>query len=341
MKRRETPLKRVNPSGEIVWVARYSDADGKRRSAGTRKLKREAQELIDAAYEAMDVSPTAGLEAMTIGEYAELWPERHPRPAQTTASHRSRLRAVLAIPVDGRLLADWPYRDLRRRHMVSAFDHMLRVEGRAQKGAIGLRNTLSAMTEDAITDDVAEVNFAKGAQVRANDPRIRKPAKRARIWTFDQLREFSAAARSEVRKVTPKPEPHRHTGETLHYSAVNYEPMVATLCLANFRIGEVFALLRAELDLQAGFFYPTGTAYEGVITRGDTREKKHEGENPIAPSLAAILRDLPPRIDTPLLFPTPKGTCWHDSDLPARCLGAGADRQRPTDPSATSADTPT
>lgn len=313
MKRRETPLKRENPSGAERYVARYTDANGKRRSAGTFKLKREAQDAIDEAYEAMEAAPTADLEAMTIGEYAELWPDRHPRPAQTAASHRSRLRAVLAIPVEGRPLADWPYRELKRRHMVTAFDHMLRVEGRAQKGAIGLRNTLSAMTEDAITDDVAEVNFAKGAQVRANDPRIRKPAKKARIWTFDQLREFAAAARPEIRAATEKPERHKQTGETLHYSAVNYEPMVATLCLANFRIGEVFALMRVELDLKAGFFYPTGTAYEGVITRGDTREKKHEGENPIAPSLAAILADYPPRIDTPLLFPTLKGTCWHDS----------------------------
>jgi len=313
MKRRESPLKRVNPSGETVWVARYTGADGKRRSAGTRTLKREAQDLIDAAYEAMEATSGADLEGMTIGEYAELWPDRHPRPAQTAASHRSRLRAALAIPVEGRPLAAWPYRDLRRRHMVTAIDHMLRVEGRAQKGAIGLRNSLSAMTEDAITDDVAEVNFAKGAHVRANDPRIRKPAKKARIWTFDQLREFAAAARADVRAATPKPEPHKQTGATLYYSAVDYEAVVATICLANFRIGEVFALLRTELDLQAGFFYPTGTAYEGVITRGDTREKKHEGENPIAPSLAAILRDYPPRIDTPLLFPTPKGTCWHDS----------------------------
>jgi integrase len=313
MKRRETPLKRENPSGEIVWVARYTDADGKRRSAGTFKLKREAQEAIDAAYEAMEASDAPGIEAMTIGEYAELWPDRHPRPAQTAASHRVRLRAALAIPVEGRPLAAWPYRELKRRHMVTAFDHMLRKEGRAQKGAIGLRNTLSAMTEDAITDDVAEVNFAKGAQVRANDPRITKPAKKATIWTFDQLREFAGAARSEIRAATEKPEKHRGTGETLHYSAVNYEPMVATLCLANFRIGEVFALLRSELDLPAGMFYPTGTAYNGVITRGDTVEKKHEGENPVAPSLAAILRDHPPRIDTPLLFSTLKGTCWHDS----------------------------
>lgn len=37
--------------------------------------------------------------------------------------------------------------------------------------------------------------------------------------------------------------------------------------------------LRAPADgdgLEAGFFYPTGTAYNGVITRGDTPEKRHD-----------------------------------------------------------------
>lgn len=33
MRRRETPVKRRNPSGEIVWVARYTGRDGKRHIA--------------------------------------------------------------------------------------------------------------------------------------------------------------------------------------------------------------------------------------------------------------------------------------------------------------------
>ena len=31
--RRERPLKRVNPSGKTVWVARYTRTDGKRQRA--------------------------------------------------------------------------------------------------------------------------------------------------------------------------------------------------------------------------------------------------------------------------------------------------------------------
>lgn len=199
--------------------------------------------------------------------------------------------------------------------MVALVDRMLREQGRAVKGVIGIRNTLSAMTEDAITDDVAEVNFAKGVTVRSNDPRVRKAPRTARIWTFDQMREFAAAGRPEVRSRTLRPSPNKQTGEPLFYSAINYEPMLATFALCNLRIGEVFALQRSELDLEGALLHPTGNAYNGRITRGDTREKRHEREVPLPPSLVEILRGLPPRIDTTLLFPTPKGTVWHDSNF--------------------------
>jgi hypothetical protein len=40
-KHRERPVGRVNPSGKKVWTARYTRSDGRRRSAGTFKTKRE------------------------------------------------------------------------------------------------------------------------------------------------------------------------------------------------------------------------------------------------------------------------------------------------------------
>jgi len=190
---------------------------------------------------------------------------------------------------------------------------MLRVEGGAAKGATGILRTLSMLNEDAITDDVAEVNFVKGVKIRANDPRVRKAPRKIRVWTFDQLREFAAAGRADIRKVTPRPGRHKQTGETLYYAARNYEPMLAVFALSNLRIGEVFALMRSKLDLEQAILSVTGNAYKGVITEGDTNEKKHVRDVPVAPSLVELLRELPPRIDTRLLFPTPKGTCWHDS----------------------------
>lgn len=78
--RRESPTKRRNPSGEVVWVARYTGRDGKRRVAkpswnrgkGTFVRKSEAQRAIDEAYE---IAATPD----TLGEYFATWIERHPK----------------------------------------------------------------------------------------------------------------------------------------------------------------------------------------------------------------------------------------------------------------------
>jgi hypothetical protein len=61
LKHRETPVKRINPSGRTVWVARYTGPNGRRVSAGTFKRKGPcleknladccAQHAIDAAYQ--------------------------------------------------------------------------------------------------------------------------------------------------------------------------------------------------------------------------------------------------------------------------------------------------
>jgi integrase len=50
------------------------------------------------------------------------------------------------------------------------------------------------MAEDAITDEVAEVNWVRGAKIRTNDPRATKPQREARVLTFEQMHSFVAAA---------------------------------------------------------------------------------------------------------------------------------------------------
>ena len=321
LRRREAPLKRVNPSGKTVWVARYTNSAGKRKSAGTFTLKGPcakqlpgqnpeccAQHAIDAAYalpERFD----------TFGAYFETWTIRHPRSERTNRTNQGRIHAMLDVEIDGRPLRDWPFPELRRRHMAALIDHMLRVQGRAQAGAVGIRNTISAMVEDAITDEVAEVNFAKGVKIRARDPRIRKKAKKVRVWSFDQLREFAATGLPEIRAQTERPEKHRTTGETLFYSRENYEPLLLTFALTNLRLGEVLALLRPNLDFEEGIVRVVGNAHEGVITEGDSDEKKHVRDHPLAPSLVDALRPLPPRIDTKLLFPTPAGRVFRESNF--------------------------
>ena len=125
----------------------------------------------------------------------------------------------------------------------------------------------------------------------------------------------AAAGAPEIRKHTERPEPDKKTGEPLFYSAVDYRPVLLTFALTNLRLGEVLALLRANLDLEGALLRVTGNAYEGRIVEGDTAEKKHVRDHPLAEALVEAYRSMPPRIDTPLLFPTPAGRVYRHSNF--------------------------
>jgi hypothetical protein len=60
---------------------------------------------------------------------------------------------------------------------------MLRTEGRATTGAVGILRALAAMAEDAITDEVCDLNPFKGIRIRANDPRAKKKPRPIRVFT--------------------------------------------------------------------------------------------------------------------------------------------------------------
>jgi hypothetical protein len=195
MRRRESPVKRRNPSGEIVWMARYTGRDGKRRIAkpswnrgkGTFKRKTEAQRAIDEAYGLSDRPDT-------LGDYAATWTERHPRAERTNATYDHRISRVLDVEIEGIPLKDWPLHELRRRHTLALVDHILRIEGRATTGAVGILRALSAMAEDAITDEVCDLNPFKGVRIRANDPRAKKKPRPIRVFSFEEMHRFAKAA---------------------------------------------------------------------------------------------------------------------------------------------------
>lgn len=118
--RREKPIKRRNPSGEIVWMARYTGRHGKRRIAkptwnrgkGTFRRKADAQKAIDEAYGLSDRPDT-------LGDYAATWTERHPRSERTNATNDHRIGRVAEVEIEGIPLKDWPLRELRRRHTLA------------------------------------------------------------------------------------------------------------------------------------------------------------------------------------------------------------------------------
>lgn len=286
-RRHEAPIKRVNPSGKTVWVARYTDRHGRRKSAGTFDLKRDAQSAIDAAYDSAQPARTD-----TLGGYARLWPSVHPRSERTNTENAWRIGVVLAIDVEGLPLRHWPMSDVRRRHAL-AVQAMLLAQGRTAEGATGILRAMSAMVNDAVDDEACDTNPWLRLGVRVNDPRVTKAPRPKRIWTMTQMHAFAAAAGA-------------------------YEPMIRVLSDCGLRLGELPALQRA--DLTAGWLHVERTAHEGRVQAGTkTTHHKREDEQgrdvPVPPSLEAMLRAMPPRIDTPLLFPTPTGRVWRERNF--------------------------
>lgn len=304
-RRREKPLKRTNPSGKTVWVARWTDKTSKRRYGwppdipGTHRLRGEAQDAIDACYKRED---EGAARPGTFGGYASTWQDVHPRARVTDRTNKSRLNAVLDVEVEGAPLREWPFDQLRRRHanlLVGAlFD-----AGRSHSGVVGIIGTLSAMTEDAIDDEVTVANPFRGVKVRANDRRIKTPPRPVRVLSWQEMHAFARACAD----ATDRGE------EMCAWRRIYAEPMIRTLSDCGLRAGELLALYRSHVSFSDGTLEIRQTESCGEILQGTKTTHGIAGGGrtvPVPPDLLRMLDALPRRIDTPLLFPTPEGGLW-------------------------------
>lgn len=337
---RQTSYKRTYPDGRVVWIARYFGLDGKpcyakpRWNGGKASFvrKSDAQRAIDEALASLNGQGPE--QPQTIGTYFEVWPSRHPRSKRTDKTNTDHISYVLDVEIEGRPLRDWRFDELRRCHALALVDHMLRVEGRAMQGVRTILSPLSAMTEDAIGDDAAETNAFIGVRLRRNDPRIRKPPRKIRVWSFEQMRAFALGGRPEVRAATevpPSKQAAKRRGANAEaprfYSPHDYEALLLMPGLTGLRLGEFLALRRTDFDGELFSFH--FTAHEGELIES-SEQKNHERKVPAPPSLAKLIQSQATRIDTDLLFPTPTGKLWRERNFyrdvwePAR-LATGLD----------------
>ncbi|HEY6731738.1 MAG TPA: tyrosine-type recombinase/integrase [Solirubrobacterales bacterium] len=291
--RRDSPVKRRNPSGQVVWVARYTGRDGKRhiakptwnRGKGTFNRKADAQKAIDEAYGLSDRPDT-------LGDYFATWTERHPRSERTNATNEHRVSRVTEVEIEGIPLKDWPLRELRRRHTLALVDHMLRTEGRATTGAVGIIRSLSAMTEDAITDEVCDLNPFKGVRIRANDPRAKTKPRPIRVFTFEEMHRFAKAAG-------------------------RYEAMVRVFTDCGLRLGEVLPLRRKDFDGET--LQVRRTAHEGVVLEGTKTDHGEQDAGRVVPVPATLGWMLEAQLrlngDCELLFATSTGRMWRERNF--------------------------
>lgn len=178
------PRKRTTPSGKTVWVARFKDERGRVRIArpawnggsGTFELKRDAQRAIDEA-----VRRRVPERASNVGGYVGRWLQTHPRSERTDRTNAGRIRNVLDVELEGLPLAEWDMRELRRRNAAELVAKMLTDQRDRPAGARNILRSLSAMTEDAITDEVRELNPWLRVKVRDDDRRATKRARALRV----------------------------------------------------------------------------------------------------------------------------------------------------------------
>jgi integrase len=278
----------------MVWLARYTGRDGKRRVAkpswnrgkGTFRRKGEAQRAIDEAYGLSDRPDT-------LGDYFATWTERHPRSERTNATNEHRIGRVTEVEIEGIPLKDWPMRELRRRHALAVVDHMLRVQGRATTGVVGIVRSLSAMAEDAITDEVCDLNPFKGLRIRASDPRAKKKRRPIRVFSFEDMHRFAKAAG-------------------------RYEAMVRVFTDTGMRLGEVLPLKREDFDGET--LKVRRTAHEGAILEGTKTDHGEQDAGRIVPVPATLAWMLEAQINlgdpnADLLFTTPTGRMWRERNF--------------------------
>src|ERR1700742_1804829 len=292
--RRESPVKRRTPSGTVVWVARYTGRDGGHhiakptwnRGKGTFTRKADAQRAIDEAYGLSDRPDT-------LGAYFATWTERHPRSERTNATNEHRIGRLTEVEVEGIPLKDWPLRELRRRHTLILVDHMLRTEGRATTGAVGILRALSAMAEDAITDEVCDLNPFKGIRIRASDPRAKKKRRPIRVFSFEEMHRFAKAAG-------------------------RYEAMVRTFTDTGLRLGEVLPLRPEDFDGET--LQVRRTTHAGRILEGTKTDHGEEDAGRVFPVPATLAWLLEAQINLngpylDLLFRTPTGHMWRERNF--------------------------
>ena len=233
----------------------------------------------------------------------------HPRAERTNKTNVVRIKAVRDVPLEGQPMCSWLLRELGRKHAAELVRALLVDQRRAPGGASAIIRTLSALFEDAIVDGEADQNPFRGLRVRASDPRITKPPKEIRVWSFQEMHDFADSA-ALPRLALDGTEVCRTPRQAVaEIQAGRYrQAMIRTLSDTGLRLGEMLALRREDYD--GDYIRSRGNAFNGVITEGDTETKKHVRAVPCPPGLAEILDALPVRIDSELLFPTARGNVW-------------------------------
>ncbi len=255
------------PSGKVQL--RYYDNDGERQSGGVFANRSAAfKHFRDVIEPRLD-----GVDRkpdVTLADFVDLYLERHAAGARsrTIGSLRQRLRYAI------RDYGQVPLRELER--MVDELaGWQTRLPARSRYGIVGaLRQTLGAAERWGYMD---------ANPARLLGPNRQPPPRPIRVYTLAELDRISA-----------------------EFLAPEYRPLPDFAAATGLRPEEWAALERRDVDRRAGIVNVRRSVSDGeVVELGKTSRSRRQV--PLSRRGAAALDALPPRLDTPFLFPSPRG----------------------------------
>lgn len=268
------------------WCARYYDEHGKQRrkrgfptaTAADRWLRRRVDEV--ERLRRGEIVLGGRQTPPTVRELCQEYLDQYAGEDNSKAALESRLKHVLGST---------PGRDGKRRVRAGAFAD-LRAE-RLTVATVGTwRRQLPAGSAWQIVKALRQVlnyGVAAGYLDRNVAREVANPQpKRKPIPTFATVEEIDAVASSTSNRTAAA--------------------VVVFASETGLRTEEWLALERGDVDLAAGLVYVRRVYVAGKV-RDHGKTSRSLREVPLTARAAAAVRSLPPRIDTPILFPSHRG----------------------------------
>jgi integrase len=255
--------------GPHRWGLRWYDAAGVRRRKSPFPSKTAALDHYRNVIEPELRGDPAPMPDLTLVELVEMYLDRHAATVRprTITTLRERLRHAIAA------FGDVPLRDLERMSGDIA-SWQARLPERSRYGVVqALRQTLGA----AVRWGYIGSNPARAAgQNRQPAPRI------VRVYTRDELDAIAA-------ELGPA-----------------YRPLPIFAAATGLRPAEFQALERRDVDRRARVLNVVRTVSgREIVELGKTAGARRQV--PLSQRALTALDEIPPRLDTPLIFPAPRG----------------------------------
>jgi integrase len=248
---------------------RYYDEMGIRRTAGVFPTRSAAFRHYRDVIEPRLRGEPAPLPELTLAELVDVYLERHAATARDRTIRTLRERLAYAT----RAYGDVRLRELERMSGELA-SWQAKLPERSRYGIVqALRQTLEAATR---------WGYTSSNPARLAGPNPQPPPRPVRAFTPTEVDSIAA----ELSRA--------------------YEPLPAFAAATGLRPEEWAALERRDVDRAGGIATVRRSVSDGdVIELGKTNSSRRQV--PLTQGALAALDQLPPRLDTPLLFPAPAG----------------------------------